>query len=137
MNKKVDNCFTIEQTPSQETKNWTVLDDYFYLSDFAGNNTDDFNKLIALFSEDITMLSADGSQIKGKEAVITFFNQFFDKNRETKHLWETTQTAKNILETHWAVAGRRKEGSFFAFKGKDTATINPEGKISYLKVEFL
>lgn len=77
------------------------------------------------------MLSADGSQIKGKEAVITFFNQFFDKNRET------TQTAKNILETHWAVAGRRKEGSFFAFKGKDTATINPEGKISYLKVEFL
>jgi ethyl tert-butyl ether degradation ethD len=93
--------------------------------------------LIALFSEDITMLSADGSQIKGKEAVITFFNQFFDKNRETKHLWETTQTAKNILETHWAVAGRRKEGSFFAFKGKDTATINSEGKISYLKVEFL
>ena len=83
------------------------------------------------------MLSADGSQIKGKEAVITFFNQFFDKNRETKHLWETTQTAKNILETHWAVAGRRKEGSFFAFKGKDTPTINPEGKISYLKVEFL
>ena len=37
MNKKVHNCFTIEQTPSQETKDWTVLDNYFYLSDFAGN----------------------------------------------------------------------------------------------------
>ena len=60
-----------------EVKSWTVLDEYFYLSDYAGNSVADFDKLIALFSEDITMLSADGSQMKGKTVVISFFKQFF------------------------------------------------------------
>ena len=120
-----------------EVKSWTVLDEYFYLSDYAGNSIADFDKLIALFSEDITMLSADGSQMKGKTAVISFFKQFFERNKTTKHLWETIKVAENTLETHWAVSGKRKDGTFFAFKGKDTAKLNSEGKINYLKVEFL
>jgi ethyl tert-butyl ether degradation ethD len=107
------------------------------LSDYAGNSVADFDKLIALFSEDITMLSADGSQMKGKTAVISFFKQFFERNKTTKHFWKTIKVAENTLETHWAVSGKQKDGTFFAFKGKDTVKLNSEGKINYLKVEFL
>lgn len=107
------------------------------MSDYAGNSVADFDKLIALFSEDITMLSADGSQMKGKTAVISFFKQFFERNKTTKHFWKTIKVAENTLETHWAVSGKQKDGTFFAFKGKDAAKLNSEGKINYLKVEFL
>lgn len=120
-----------------EAKSWTVLDEYFYLSDYAGNRASDFEKLMALFSEDITMLSADGTEMKGKVAVISFYKAFFDRNKTTRHLWETTKVGEDTLETHWAVSGKRKDGSFFAFKGKDIAKLNSEGKIYYLKVMFL
>ncbi|WP_100488309.1 nuclear transport factor 2 family protein [Sporolactobacillus pectinivorans] len=111
----------------------TTLDEYFHLSDLAGHDEENFRKLIALFADDATIIPNQSGEIKGKESIARFFNEFFKRNAEVHHVWHTTKK-NNQLETKWAVSGRRETGEIFALSGKDIAKLNAASEIQHLKV---
>lgn len=113
----------------------TVLDQYFQLSDYAGNDSSAFEELCSLFAQDATLLPNGNSKIRGLEDIRSFFSKFFDTNVELKHVW-LTKNSSEFLETNWAVCGKRKTGELFTLVGKDIAKLNVDGKIEYLEVKI-
>jgi hypothetical protein len=113
----------------------TILDQYFYLSDIAGKDSNAFEELSSLFAENAVLFPNGTSKIGGLKDIRSFFSKFFDTNVEMKHVWETKINGE-MLETNWAVCGKRKTGEFFALVGKDIAKLNPHGKIEYLEVKI-
>lgn len=109
------------------------LDTYFELSDTAGSNSDDFNSLIALFDPNGTIEPASGSSFTGREEIIKFFHEFFNKNVKLRHVW-ITRKQEDGYKTMWAVAALRADGHVFSLEGNDYAKLNKEGLISHLKV---
>jgi len=114
----------------------TVLDEYFELSDHAGSDKICFDILMSLFASKAKVSLSDGSLLEGKDAIETFFRSFFDRNKVLKHVWHTNRIDDRNLETKWAVAGMRKDNSFFSFTGTDKATVNSANKITYLAIRF-
>lgn len=113
----------------------TVLDQYFQLSDYAGNDSSKFEELCSLFAQNAILLPNGNSEIRGQQDIRSFFSKFFDTNVEMKHVW-LTQNNGEFLETNWAVCGKRKTGELFTLVGKDTAKLNADGKIDYLEVKI-
>ncbi|MEA4901043.1 nuclear transport factor 2 family protein [Desulfitobacterium sp.] len=113
----------------------TTLDQYFQLSDSAGADEIIFEKLINLFSEQAVLKPAGAKEIKGKEAIRKFFKEFFRRNEELHHVWQT-QPSGQKLETTWAVSGRRIDGEIFCLKGIDIAELDEMNKIRTLEVQF-
>lgn len=109
------------------------LDLYFKLSDTAGNNSDDFARLIALFDPNGTIEPASGSSFTGRKEITKFFRTFFNRNVKLKHIW-ITEKQENGYKTTWAVAALGKDGHVFSLKGNDYAKLNKDGLISNLKV---
>ena len=109
------------------------MDTYFTLSDTAGDNSDDLDRLVALFDPDATIEAADGSSFTGREALTGFFREFFARNTKSRHVWITEKT-EDGYETHWAVAVQRKNGHVFSLEGTDYGKINKDGLIYHLKV---
>lgn len=109
------------------------MDTYFTLSDTAGDNLEDFNKLIALFDPNGTIEPASGPSFTGREELTKFFREFFAKNEKSRHVW-VTEKKEDGYETQWAVAVLRKNGDTFSLKGSDYGKVNEQGLIYHLKV---
>lgn len=110
------------------------MDTYFTLSDTAGDNVEDFNKLIALFDPNGTLEAASGPSFTGREELTKFFREFFAQNEKLRHVWVTEKT-EDGYEIRWAVAVLSKNGDTFSLKGSDYGKINAEGLIYHLKTE--
>lgn len=113
----------------------SVLDEYFELSDIAGNDEDAFRKLIDCFSENATVKPARGDAVHGKREIEAFYRGFFQKSRDLRHIWNTSTTA-GTLKADWAVVGRRADGSLFSFMGEDIAEVDESQKIKNLEITF-
>lgn len=70
-----------------------VLDRYFVLSDLAGKDKRKLTELCNLFSENAIIEANDGNTYSGREEINPFFEKFFNKNSELKHLWDTKEIA--------------------------------------------
>lgn len=114
----------------------TILDDYFELSDYAGNDKESFDKLINLFSATARISPSDGSFIENKDNIEVFYKNFFERNKILKHVWHTRIIDEKNIEAHWAVAGMRKDNSIISFAGTDKAILDDDNKISYLEIRF-
>jgi uncharacterized protein (TIGR02246 family) len=64
------------------------MDRFFTLSDQATHDEAAFQELITLFTDDASLVAADGSVHKGKEVIERFFCDFFDRNVILRHVWE-------------------------------------------------
>ena len=111
----------------------TTLDDYFRLSDTAGKDTEDFERLVALFPADAVIETAHGPIVHGIAGVRGLFRAFFDRNVELHHAWSST-THGSRVEVLWAVSGRRVTGEVFALQGTDVAELDAAGLIRHLEV---
>lgn len=103
-----------------------LLKSYFELSDSAGKNVQDFEKLLALFSKDARIIT-NGQVVTD---IRQFFRTFFDRNVELHHLFDASAS-----QVDWVVAGRRSTGQLFALKGVDTAVFQ-NNKIIELSVKI-
>ncbi len=113
----------------------TVLDQYFELSDIAGNDPAAFQKLINCFSENASVTPARGEEIHGKRGIEKFYREFFLRSKDLRHIWSVSQ-ADGILRADWAVVGRRPDGTLFAFLGEDIAETDETAKIRKLVIQF-
>ena len=110
-----------------------VLDNYFKLFDEAKESEESFNKLNALFSDDITFV-LNGRTFNGKNAWENFVKQVFGSNKELKHMyngWE--QNEDGTYATKWAICGNRYETGVYTQEGIDVAKLDSNGKIIYLE----
>ncbi|EHJ51693.1 nuclear transport factor 2 family protein [Streptococcus macacae] len=110
-----------------------ILDRYFVLSDLAGKDKGKLTELCHLFSENAIIEANDGKTYSGREEINPFFEKFFNKNSESKHLWDIEEMADGLQRANWAVVCRRKTGAYLALTGSDLARIKGD-KIIYLKV---
>lgn len=110
-----------------------VLDNYFKFFDEAKESEESFNKLNALFSDDITFV-LNGRTFNGKNAWENFVKQVFASNKELKHMyngWELNEDG--TYATKWAICGNRYETGVYTQEGIDIAKLDSEGKIIYLE----
>lgn len=110
-----------------------VLDNYFKFFDEAKESEESFNKLNALFSDDITFV-LNGRTFNGKNAWENFVKQVFASNKELKHMyngWE--QNEDGTYATKWAICGNRYETGVYTQEGIDVAKLDSNGKIIYLE----
>lgn len=110
-----------------------VLDNYFKLFDEAKESEESFNKLNALFSDDITFV-LNGRTFNGKNAWENFVKQVFGSNKELKHMyngWE--QNEDGTYATKWAICGNRYKTGVYTQEGIDIARLDINGKIIYLE----
>lgn len=110
-----------------------VLDNYFKLFDEAKKSEESFNKLNALFSDDITFV-LNGRTFNGKNAWENFVKQVFGSNKELKHMyngWE--QNEDGTYATKWAICGNRYKTGVYTQEGIDIARLDSNGKIIYLE----
>jgi hypothetical protein len=110
-----------------------VLDNYFKLFDEAKESEESFNKLNALFSDDITFV-LNGRTFNGKNAWENFVKQVFGSNKELKHMyngWE--QNEDGTYATKWAICGNRYKTGVYTQEGIDIARLDSNGKIIYLE----
>ena len=112
-----------------------VLDQYFELSDKAGTDKTVFQQLVDCFSEDAVIKSARGNIINGKSEIEKFFQEFFSRSKDLRHIWNSFQENKK-LRAEWAVIGRRPDGGLFSFVGEDHAEIDDDQKIKRLEIVF-
>ena len=53
-------------------------------------------ELCNLFSENAIIEANDGNTYSGREEINPFFEKFFNKNSELKHLWDTKEIADDL-----------------------------------------
>ncbi|WP_342603868.1 nuclear transport factor 2 family protein [Peribacillus sp. FSL E2-0159] len=108
-----------------------ILNDYFYLFDQAGQDSNAMDELLSLFSPDVVIVLNGAKQI-GFE---TFIKAFYENNSEVKHMYENWELKNNgeYYETNWAVCGKTSSGKVYALSGIDRAKLDQHGKIVYLE----
>ncbi|MCD2256386.1 hypothetical protein ACNAN0_02640 [Agrilactobacillus fermenti] len=93
-------------------------------------------KIIDFFAEGATITAADGSKITTHKQLVDFFQKFFHRNQQLKHIFKISDQDEHY-QTEWAVAGQKQDHTLFALHGFDTYTFNASHKISQLKVTVL
>lgn len=111
----------------------TVLDKYFELSDTAGTDPEDLERLVALFTDDAVVTPNGGAPVRGRAAVRQFFTTFFARNVASRHMWTTRIEGSRITVT-WGVVFRRVGGQVFTFSGTDIAEVSATNLIQSLTV---
>lgn len=114
-------------------KNISTIEEYFKLSDLASSDKDSLNKIIELFSDKATIKSGMDETSSGKKEVSDFFEEFFDKFLQLKHLFRT-EIIDDFYQTEWAVIGLKKDNSLFSLHGYDYYKFNESGQITSLVV---
>ncbi|TDL31081.1 nuclear transport factor 2 family protein [Jeotgalibacillus sp. S-D1] len=110
------------------------LEKYFDLFDHARTSDKAMDELVSLFSEDIVFV-LNGHKKTGIENWKLFVKKVFQENSDIKHMFEGWKSIEgtDLLETPWAVCGKRSSGTVFTQTGKDIAKLDAAGKISYLE----
>lgn len=112
-----------------------IINQYFKLSDQASNDQEALNSIIKLFANDSTVQSATGDTCIGIPNIRHFFQAFFERNEQLKHLCRVF-VKDSKYQAEWAVSGRKKTDELFALHGYDTYTFNSRGQIQTLRVEI-
>ncbi|CDN23499.1 nuclear transport factor 2 family protein [Lacticaseibacillus rhamnosus] len=106
---------------------------YFALSDQASKDLHAREQILSLFSDNAKIIDAQGQKHVGKNAITQFFDAFFERNLQLRHLAKPQLNDQNY-SAEWAVAGEKKDGHLFTLHGKDVYQFNSEGKIQFCQV---
>ncbi|MCD8844201.1 polyketide cyclase [Staphylococcus gallinarum] len=110
-----------------------TLDAYFKLFDDSRVSEESFNRLVALFSEDITFV-LNGQAYHGIEAWKQFVRKVFEINADLKHMYDGwIENEDGSFQTRWAVCGKRYETGVYTQEGIDIAKLNEHHQITYLE----
>jgi hypothetical protein len=110
-----------------------IINRYFYLSDYAGKDKEKLAELLSLFSKNAVIEPNGGRPMEGDKEYIPFFEEFFGRNDEMKHIWNIIQSQNELMQVNWGVVCRRKSGDLFTLTGSDYFKIE-NNQITYLKI---
>ncbi|MGT2929173.1 nuclear transport factor 2 family protein [Streptococcus dentasini] len=109
-----------------------ILEHYFLLADSAGEDAQSFWELCNLFAANAVIKTDGGETYSGREAIASFYKNFFDTNPTVRHLWDIQKTSTGF-KTNWALICRSIAGIYSAQTGRHLVEIK-DGKITYLQI---